>query len=233
MSFLTRANKATLSTKVEETLGATGHHGAALPHILSAIRGGVLIDVVHLLLKVIRQDREDKMELNRELSDYEVADERNHALYQKTLAQLAEARREVEALREELITQTDYMDFHREDTEHIMDLSAQVKDLKAQLADLRPALATAQAELADLRPALATARAECEKVQTTLSYTNMALHESKKAYAEEHANALHWRDRAYQLSEELSVLRHGPIRLQMKPETPVHESMFKGMLGDA
>lgn len=203
MASLTHSKKAALLKKVDESIGPIGPYRYRLH---DAIRGGVLVDAVYLLLKLhnetVKREAEEIEELRRQLAnaeadiaDYQKADEVNHELYRERGAvitelqqQLAEANAEIRALNREchnLVTEDahealqDYIAFHRDDTQHIMRLSEENRELKRQLAEAREA-----------KDSMRRAAVELQDV----------VEEDSQA-------ACDWRDKAHQLTAEVKDLK--------------------------
>ena len=169
MASLTRTLKAKIHAKIDESIGSLSQHRNRLH---DAIRGGVLVDAVYILLDLHREtvkretkviieasEQEDTIfilrnqladaerdlaEAREDLAKHEKANEHNLALFRERGAQLCEARQELE---EERAATSQYMAFHQDDTEHITSLAGQVKDLKVELSASKEQVRKLQAEV--------------------------------------------------------------------------------------
>lgn len=299
MSSLTHAKKAALLKKVDESIGPIGPYRYRLR---DAIRGGVLVDAVYILLDLhrktekgetkalieaseheytISQLRQQLANAEADIADYQKADEHNHALFRERGTQIRELEEQLAEVRQKLadeqeenrflertchdyatedahVALQDYMDFHRDDSWHIMSLSAQVKELKAELAAAHEEIATLKAdaeefeksdeanqahyaetcrELAAARASLTAAQAELASAQAQLDterqdngHLNMTIRELIETIDEHRQSALDWRARAHAFSEENLTLRYGPaFRQQATTTAAEHKKLVYGV----
>ena len=242
MSSITNTKKAALHKKVDESIGRLLFKERRSLH--DAIRGGVLVDAVYILLELHRKtvkretkaivetsEHEDTIfilrnqlaEAERELAEqraivkeHQEADAANHALHTKVRAQLAQARSELEATKADL-----------EDTGSLYE------ETYADLHTLRGLTCPLQQELKETYDDFHTLRAQVRPLQRELKEVkeqNQQLLSSQEEYMAFHQqdtfHIIDLRAQVRDLKVERDALKQKGV------EKSVLDGMLKGMLGD-
>ena len=134
MASLTKALKAKLHTKVDESIGPIGPYRYRLH---DAIRGGVLVDAIYILLNLHR------VTVKRETKAIVAESEAQDTIF-ILRNQLADAERELASARSELAEANAHIDKHEEASEQNLAL---FRERGAKLAEARQELAEARQEL--------------------------------------------------------------------------------------